>query len=192
VASDGKILRSDAPLVPTEDCLFQVQEKGLLKTFSHSGSTGLLAIFHACDSETESTEWKASDISIFKEMADDKRFVAWDYKEQKALEIDLNSTYELELDRMGVKLFWVTPLTNGIAPLGLLNKYNGPAAVTEVKNTDESVQIHATDGGPFGIYVTTSVKSISVNDTEIEFNTDNNLIRIDLPLGQENIITISK
>jgi hypothetical protein len=169
-----------------------VQEKGLLKTVSHSGNTGLLAIFHACDSEKESTEWKASDISIFRKQSEGTRFVAWDFMEQKALEVGLTSVQELALDRMGVKLYWVAPLSNGVAPLGLLNKYNGPAAISELEEMENTLEVTVVDGGEFGIYADSKIKSIKVNEDMVEFDTNNNMIVLNLPKGKENNIIILK
>lgn len=192
IISDGRILRSDAPLVPTEDCLFQVQEAGLLKTFSHTGNTGLLAIFHARDSEEESTSWKVNEITLFQKHPVDEPFVAWDFKEKKAFVTDLQSSHDLSLKRMGVKLYWIAPLMDGIAPLGLLDKYNGAASIKELKDEGSRVHFKVIDGGTFGIYASTKVYAITVNGQDHAFRYNDNLITMELPEGKESVIVITK
>ncbi|MCS7003744.1 MAG: hypothetical protein NZM38_00290 [Cytophagales bacterium] len=191
VIYDGRILRSDAPLVPTEDCLFQVQGSGLLKTFSYSGNAALLAIFHATDAENQQTEWKIRDIPRFQEKEfENQEFVFFDFKAQKLQKVIQTYAQKIELPRMGVALYWIFPKSKSIIPLGLLNKYNGVAAVQNIRYQNNACSFDIKDGGIIGIYADTNPMRVKVDEQVVEHSYENGLVKISLPSGRLYQVTV--
>ena len=62
VYSDGRSIRAKTSLLPSRDCLFQLQDAKLFKAFSKVGSTGLLTLFNLADADNVSGSFKASDV----------------------------------------------------------------------------------------------------------------------------------
>jgi hypothetical protein len=63
VFTDGRSIRSQTALLPAEDCLFQVQQPKVFKTWSRVGNTGLLALYNAADADSVTGAFKASDVN---------------------------------------------------------------------------------------------------------------------------------
>ena len=74
----------------------------------------------------------------------------------------------IELLRMGFKLFYVIPVTDGFAAIGLTNKYNAPATILAENKNGRSVKVKVYEGGTFKAFVETKPKQIKV-DRELIF-----------------------
>jgi hypothetical protein len=67
IYADGRIIKSTTPLLPTEDCLFQVQEAKLFKASSMVRNAGLLGIWNAADADVVKGVVKPGDVRNIKE-----------------------------------------------------------------------------------------------------------------------------
>ena len=191
VTSDGKILRSDQPLVPTEDCLFQLQETKPFKTFTMSGNIGLLAIFHASDTQDIKGSWSAKDVPVFKQKFPDSKFAAYEHFSGNISETDLNTLHNVSLKRMEVQLLYISPIINGKAPIGLLNKYNGAAAIKSCICHDNGLlEMILSDGGRVGVFCEEEPVVVRVNNKDIKYNFMDSLLVIDLPEGKEYSVSV--
>jgi len=183
ITYDGKILRTDQSLVPIKDCLFQVQGNELLKTFSRTGNTGMLAIFHATEAQKLKTTWTVSDIPFLKNDVSADSFVVYDMLNSKVQLVTKEQTQITALNRMEVALYWVSPLKNNITLLGLLDKYNGPAAIDSVQHSDSTLSFKVKDGGRFGIYHLAAIKDLWIDDVKTNLSKKANFIV--LPLSEK-------
>lgn len=150
VTSDGKTLRCDAYALPTEDCLFvdHRREKKLLKIYNYCGSVGVLGIFNCCCDEKIAGELSARDIPDL----DGERFAVYFNRTGKLISAGKTDTLRAEITGSEYELVSFSPITNGIAPLGLIDKYNNSAAIISLAETDRGVTAKIRDGGRIGFY----------------------------------------
>jgi hypothetical protein len=164
IYADGKIIRSQTSLLPTEDCLFTVQDEVPFKAFSKVGNKGLLAVWNAADADKVAGHIKVADINEI----NGKDFLLYEYFSNKVRMIRRETKINIELLRMGFKLFYVIPVTDGFAAIGLTNKYNAPATILAENKNGRSVKVKVYEGGTFKAFVETKPKQIKV-DGELIF-----------------------
>ncbi len=106
--------------------------------------------------------WKASD-AFAGEAAE--AVLAWRSFAKSFQVVAIDESNVLTLDPMSAELFTLTPIENGIAVIGLVDKLDPRAAVDSItRNTDGSIQVNLSDGGEFAYYsiknglVTTSLE----------------------------------
>jgi hypothetical protein len=149
VLNDGRILIADKPLLPTHDCLFQVQENKLFKGFSMSNGIGLLGAWNAADAESVSGNISPSDLNDLK----GQEFGVYEFFSGQLKICHYKTEIPVTLKRMGYQLYYVAPLKYGMAPLGLLDKYNAPATIDKCTITKSSLHVTVKQGGKFGAVV---------------------------------------
>lgn len=176
--ADGKSIRATAPLLPTEDCLFQVQNAQLFKTYSFAGSTGLLGLFNAADTDVVRGSFRPADVSGLK----GEQFAVFDYFSGQVQVADRNQAIPVRLPRMGYQLRYVVPIRNGFAAFGLTNKYNAPATILGEERTDKQVTIHLYEAGTFSAYTEKSPKLVSIQGGKtVKFSFETNLLTVEIP-----------
>jgi raffinose synthase len=187
VFKDGRVIRSETSLLPTEDCLFQLQEPQLFKAFSRVRNTGLLAVFNAADADVAEGSVKPSDIPGIA----GTRFVLYDYFNDKGISVNRNERLPVKLPRLGYGLFFVLPLKNGFAPIGLVNKYNAPASIQTEKWNGHTVSINVYEAGLFKAYADKKPTRVLVSGKPAAFSFENNIIEININEMQDKpVITI--
>jgi raffinose synthase len=170
VLNDGTLLRADQPLLPTEDCLFQLQDQKPFKAFSTCNGIGLLGVWNCADSDEVSG--KISPLDIHK--IEGEKFAVYESFSSELHVLNREDTISVKLKRMGYALYYVAPLTSGIAPLGLLNKYNAPAAIVDQEISASTIRVSLKEGGKFGIVLPTKPKEVLVNGKRHSGYTYNN------------------
>ena len=181
VYSDGKIIRSDKPLFPAEDCLFQVQDPSPFKAYSLAGNTGLLGVWNCADAGSVEGFCSASDVHGLR----GEEFAVYEYFSKELTIAGKDRKIPVRLDRFGYRLYYFAPLTEGNAVLGLVNKYNAPA--TLLKSTVSAKSIDATlyEGGRFAAVAATAPRSVKVDGKETPFTYAGKLLSVDIPVGGE-------
>lgn len=180
IYSDGKILRADKPLLPTRDCLFQVDEPKPFKAFSMDRATGLLGIWNCADSNKVEGFFKPSDVEGIK----GKEFAVYEFFSKKMTIADRDEEIPVSLEGYGYKLYYIVPLLGGNAVLGLVNKYNAPAAVLSSRITGKEIQATVYEGGEFAVVVKSRPTSVKVNGKETSYSCTHNLLTLDIPLSE--------
>lgn len=177
IYGNGKIIRADQSLMPTEDCLFQVQEPKPFKAFSMAGTAGLLGIWNCADVDSVTGTFKPSDVHALK----GESFAVYEYFSKELTFAGRDDAIPVTLGRLGYELYYVLPLNEGNAVIGLVNKYNAPAAV--VRSEISAKGIHATvyDEGPFAAVVMHSPSHVTVDGKPAPFRYLNNMVLIDIP-----------
>jgi len=182
VYSDGKILRSGKPLLPVEDCLFQVRQIKPFKAFSMDGNAGLLGIWNCADSNEIKGYFKPLDVHNIK----GDKFVVYEYFGKTVKVAGRDDEIPVTLNGFGYKLFYIIPLVKNNAVIGLVNKYNAPAAILNSKINGNEIKVVLYEGGEFAAYVNSMPVSAAADGKAIPFNFSNGLVTINIPLTKNS------
>ncbi len=177
--SDGRILRTDVPALPTEDCLFNVTDSLPLKLFSKVGSTGIVASFNAADANAVNGTLKPSDVVGI----DGDLFLVYEHFTKRHLLLKKNESMPFSLNRMQVALYYIVPIQHNAAMIGLAGKYNAPKTIINTDYSEGKVQTLCREEGVFVCYLKTKPKSITVNGkviTTAAYTFQQNLLTVDL------------
>ncbi len=187
VYNDGRIIRSETPLLPAEDCLFQVQDKKIFKAFSMVGKAGLLGVWNVADTDMVRGIIKPSDVGNLK----GEEFVMYEFFSRCLNTARRDDSFPVQLNRMGYQLFYVIPVHKGFAALGLTNKYNAPATVLNEEWKVGMVKIDLYEGGNFKAYCERAPSRITVNGKrKREYTFTNHLLTIAITEKLKPIIRI--
>ncbi|MEO6328107.1 MAG: Sip1-related alpha-galactosidase [Ginsengibacter sp.] len=188
IYSDGRIIRSSTPLLPTEDCLFQVQDAKLFKASSTVRNAGLLGVWNAADADIVEGSIKPADVRNLK----GNDFVLYEYFSQSLKTAKRNDSFSLKLNRLGYQLYYVVPVINGLAALGLTNKYNAPATILKEEWSSNKVTIVLYEGGMFKAYCNKRSLKITLNGKAISgYVLKNQELTINIPKQSKPVISIS-
>ena len=181
VYSDGKIIRSDDPLLPCEECLFQVQDPAPFRAFSRAGETGLLGIWNCADADSVEGSFRPSDVHGIR----GERFALVDHFSGAVRYAGRDDAVPVSLGRLGCRLYYIVPLVDGMGAVGLIEKYNAPA--TLLRSSVEGGVIHALlyEGGKFAAVGPRAPLSVSANGTDVPFTYRGGLITAQIPSGGE-------
>ncbi len=182
--SDGKLIRADKPLRPTRDCLFQLQDTVLFKAFSESGTTRLLTAFNMADAEQVKGVVSPADIEGLK---GDKFFV-YEYFSGESIVLQAKESIPVLLNRMGYKLFYIIPVIEGTAPIGLGSKYNAPATILNLKREPGKLAFAVRENGVVKLYSEKKPVSVSANGRKIAFTYESTMISFDINNSVSNSI----
>ena len=144
--SDGRLIRPDESLTPTEDCLFQLQDPGPFKAFSRDGKAGLLGVWNMADTTSVKGQVSVNDVYGL----EGESFIAYEYFSKRLQVVNSSTPIDIELGRMGIKLFFFIPAQGEVAAIGLLDKYNAPGTIIEEKTKDNTMEVLVADHGQFG------------------------------------------
>ncbi len=178
--SDGRLIRPSIPLTPTKDCLFQLQEPKLFKAFSKVGEMGLLGVWNLADSDLVKGTISPNDIADI-EWED---FIIYEYFSKKTWKVSKDDVINVELPRMGYKLFFVLPAKHNAVAIGLINKYNSPATIISQKIEKGVINVTVADSGIFGAIIPKKPKSVLCNGKKIDLNYQNGLLTIEIAKGK--------
>lgn len=187
VFSDGTILRASKPLLPTEDCLFNFQNTKLFKAFSMDGNVGLLGIWDVSDTVSGVGSFRPKDVHSIK----GKQFGVYEYFRKEYMVVDRNQLIHFSIDKIPYRLYYIIPMSMGSAVIGLVNKYNAPAAVLNSKVSLNEVTATIYEGGKFAAFLRKKPASVKVDGKDHLFDYSNGLLNIDIPIvGKSEHINI--
>ena len=179
--ADGKIIRADEPLLPSEDCLFQVQDPVPFKAFSRAGETGLLGIWNCADADSVEGSFRPSDVhgirgdkfAVVERFTGAIRFAGRD------------DVISVSLGRLGCRLYYVIPLTGGMGAVGLIEKYNAPATLLRSSVKGGVISALLYEGGKFAAVGPRAPHAVTAGGREIPFTYNAGLIIAQIPAGRE-------
>jgi len=164
VLADGRALRWPQPALPSPASVYRDprHEPCLLKSGNHLGDLGAVAVFHAqaggpalADrvSPADATGLRRGRYAAFRQGTGELRV------------LEPGQAWELRLASMESELFHFAPIDQDVAVLGLLDKFNGPAAVAAY-GWGESGHYRAdvAEGGRIGFYARLRPRRVTVND----------------------------
>jgi raffinose synthase len=187
IYSDGRIIKSETPLLPTEDCLFQVQDAKLFKAFSMVRNAGLVGVWNAADADMVEGAIKPGDVRNLK----GTEFVVYEHFSKTLKTAKLNDPSPVKLNRMGYQLYYIVPVKNGFAALGLTEKYNAPATILKEEWNKNNVAITLYEGGSFKAYSAKRPNKIFINGKSItDYNFKDQTLLINVSAQKKPVITI--
>jgi len=178
VYHDGRLAHSSSPLLPTEDCLLQVQGKKVFKAFSTAGNAGLLDVFNAADADSVSGNLRPNDVNGLK----GNKFLVYEHFTGEYKVLQKYQPLNVSLSRLGYKLYYVVPVKNGFAPIGLTEKYNATAAIIRQKSIEKGVEITIYEGGLFKAYCVHKPITVLVNGKPVaNYTYQHNMLSLSVP-----------
>ncbi len=177
--SDGRILRCKDPAVPTKDCLVEDPEtsKKVFKVFNTYENGGVIAAFNLDKAENTPVSGTigASDLG-----AEYDEYVVYEHFSGKAVVLKKGEVLSLTLENHDdFRLYTIVPVTDGIAMLGMIDKFNSPMGVTAQFDNVWSLY----EGGTFA-FVSTEDRDITVSTESGSYKPEKNgVVRtVKLPL----------
>ncbi|HTE23790.1 Sip1-related alpha-galactosidase [Flavitalea sp.] len=187
IYSDGRIIKSETPLLPTDDCLFQVQDAKLFKASSMVRNAGLLGVWNAADANSVEGIIKASDIRNIK----GNDFIIYEHFSKSIKKATFNDQFPVKLSRMGYQLYYIVPLKNNFAALGLTDKYNAPATILKEEWKNNNISVTLYEGGTFKAYSKLKPSRILINGKPVrEYLFQDNLLTLEIPALHKPVVTI--
>jgi raffinose synthase len=183
VDRNGRLLRADVPALPTEDCLFQVQDPRPFKAFSMSGDCGLLGVWNTADAERVEGSFRPSDARGVQ----GRHFAVFEHFSRQWRLCGRNEEIPLRLGRMECRLYWIVPVRYGAALFGLIDKYNAPGTILRQTLGKKEIRVVLVQGGDFAAVLPKAPKSVFVNGAgrpENSYSFRRGLFEIQLPSGE--------
>jgi len=182
VLNDGRILRADTPLFPTEDCLFQLQDRKAFKAFSFVGENGMVAMWNCADADLVSGVVGPSDVHGIQ----GDEFALYDHFNKKAFFLNKDDIIHVKLDRLDQRLFLIVNADKGVAPLGLIDKYNALQTIEQLSFHNNVLITKLKQGGTFGCVAPRSPDQVFINNRQTGFTYKENIIYVNIPLTMKN------
>ncbi len=179
VDAEGRTLRADTPLRPTADCLFQVQRPRLFKASSRVGDGALLLLANLADADSVSGEHALSDVTGLPH----GDYVVWSHNRATASRAARGDRTQASLPRFGHDLLVVAPVVHGRAVIGLTQKRNSLASVSDVHHDTKTLHLKARDAGTLVIWSATTPASVTADGHSVSFAYSGNLLKIALDSG---------
>jgi len=192
--SNGEVLRCKQPALPARDCLFVdcLREKKLLKITNRNGHIGVMGIFH-CNNDESKAEIRDSFSPSDFPFIEGGEFAVYAHQSQKLTVCKREEREEITLPFMGYEIITFSPIVDFIAPLGLLDKYNGSAAILgfELKE-GRTAECRLKDGGRVGFYAAVEPKEVLVSGEAAswEYNAETRLLVVTAQTGSELRISL--
>ena len=181
ILNDGSILRPDVPALPTKDCLFQLNEEKPFKSFSRVGETGVLGVWNTVDADVVKGTISPSDINgIY-----GAEFAVLDYFTKDLKKLNYSDTLNVELGRMGYKLYIIAPLENNMAVLGLINKYIASKAIIKKEVSLYNMEVTLAEAGEFAAVLPANPSEVIINGEKVQPNSwtfNNGLFILNIPV----------
>ena len=165
IDASGRIIRADLPAMLSEDCLFQLQDNKPIKAFSFAGNAGLMAVFNAADADQVEGTISASDINELK----GESFAVQEFYSGELIVMKKNEEKKITLNRMGNKYYNFVPIENGVALIGLVNKYNAPKTIISSKIEKDKIEVHLMNAKVTGVLRDADNGEMSVRTMDAPF-----------------------
>ncbi len=186
---DGKALLCDAPALPARDSLFTDcwNEPSVLKIDNKCGTAAVIGLFH-CSRQTDDVlraHYSPADVS-----GQAEEYLCWQYGTKTLVRCHAQETFSVELEPATAALIWVQTLDRPIISFGLTDKYNAPASVQVIEQTQTSLCGEALDSGTYLAWTSSSPCSVTVNGQPTDFSYDQKSGTLIVHLVQKGTVTI--
>jgi raffinose synthase len=190
VAADGKTLRADEPARPTRDILFEdpAESGRLLKVFTHCGAIGVLGVFHPRPAEDGEPITEEVAATLVESIAGD-RFAVYSVHTGFRGFFGADEALEVCLAPGEADALVFSPVTDGIAPLGLVEKLNPAAAVLGCTRDGDAFRVDTRGGGAFAVAIDGTVASVERDGVPVAFEQEGPLCTV--PTGEAPGATIT-
>lgn len=145
--ADGRILRCDRPGTPSRDCLFSDPETSHtpLKIQNLCGDAGVVAMFHIDRDNMPITGTIAPEDA--EGIVPAAEYALYEHFSGEVKILAAGETMEVTLqDHDDFRLYVTVPVVDGFAPIGLIDKYISPRAITAKIGRDVTLYEHGRYG----------------------------------------------
>jgi raffinose synthase len=191
--SDGQILRSSQPALPARDSLFEdgrilpriTKIVNFNKVEGCALPIGVLGLFNCFYSETGTQaavagEYCAADVPCIPAA----RFALFHHTSGRVTIAESADRFPLRLEKLGYELITVSPMENGVALFGLIDKFNGSRALESARwITSTDLELVLMDGGRAGWCSEKGVPGAHFKNASVEVSTKGSLSWVQLPVG---------
>jgi raffinose synthase len=173
VLSDGSVLRCADPGLPTRDCLFRnpLVEEVLLKIFNRALRAGLVGAFNARyhESAAERTAIAGRVGPLDVPGLAGREFAIYAHRTGTLARVERAGTVPVELAELDYELFTIVPVEDGIAAIGLADKFNSAGAIT-AKGPDPrgGYAVALRDGGRFLAWCASRPRQVLAGGVAVE------------------------
>lgn len=176
VDAKGRLLKAQRTALPTRDCLFAdpVRKTVLVKAFNFYKDTGIIGAFNPSHNRKVRGFVSAQNVEGIK----GKEFLIWAHRKRKAYTVKKDTKIGIELKPFGAELFIVTPIKNGIAVVGAVDKYISPAAVVKTQIRAGELNIDIRCGEEFVLYCKRKIKEVLINNKKVLFEHKGEILTI--------------
>jgi raffinose synthase len=177
VLSDGSVLRADQPGRPTRDCLFAnvTREPVLLKIFNYNSDCAVIGLFNANYHAAESARVTLAG-TVSPEDAPDlggDEFAAFAQQANRVWRCHRADREPVQLAEGGWEIVSYAPVDQGVAVLGLADKFNSTGAImAKGWHVDGAYAITLRDGGEVVAWTEKPPSAVMADDRAIAFRHD--------------------
>lgn len=171
VTRDGALLRCDQPALPSPGCIFTDcrKEPALLKVFNICGRAGVIGAFNCTEENAVSGALSTADIPGLT----GERFAVYLQPAGKVLTVRRGEAIPVTLDMDEYALACFVPVDGGVAPLGLMDKYNAAAAVVGSEWQGGTLRTELLDGlGEIGFWCEKAPSQVACNGRSAAYDYD--------------------
>lgn len=185
-------LRCPQPAQVTRDRLLADcrEEKCLLKIFNRVNGVGLLGLFHVHGGgETLEDSFRPSDV----EGLEGTEFAVWRPEEAGVRVVDRHEPLSARLAPVQSEVAVISPIRQGVALIGLLDKFNPPAGLRDVSMGSSRLSFEVLDGGRVGMYCASAPARAEMNggETAFVYEATSGLLVVNAPRRQISRLLIS-
>jgi len=192
---DGRILRPERPGRPTLDCLMRdpLKEEVLLKIFNYNLNAGLIGAFNVqYHKDVKGHKINGAVRPMDVPGLQGKQFAVYMQNSGETKLCGLEDKIQISLQELAFEIFTIVPVSDGIAPIGLTNKYNSAGAIIskEINNYGDYF-IRLIDGGEFLAWSELNPKIVLVDGKihPFEYSGDSKLLKVNISIkGQHEIL----
>jgi len=180
ITSDGQVLRCPDPSRPTRDRLFTdcLTEPKLLKTSNRTPFAGVLALFHCRWQKERENRMSITDSFRPDDVpgVEGRRFAVFLHQTDQLVTLNRSERFSVSLDFMKAEIITLAALhpcgQARVAALGLLDKFNGSAAITSWVILENVAACHLRDGGQVGFYASARPERVLRNGKDCQWDYD--------------------
>lgn len=175
--NDGEVLRPEEPGRPTLDCLMYnpVSDNTVLKVFNKNKTAYIIG---AMNFKKNELEFLLSPADV--DGALDTDYIVFGFKNREIIRLSKNESVNMILSGEDADLYTISPIVNGAAVIGLENKLNPSAAVTEFDFADGAIKASVLSGGEYKFWCEKTVDSVIINGKSVSFEINGNIIKINI------------
>jgi len=188
INDNGELLVSSMPAFPSVDTIDSdpYNEKVPFKLFSRYyldgfGDIGILGVFNLYkDDEKIEYNFTIDDIYGLNEYDE---YVIYEYFTRELGIYRRDFSINGRLDPLGIRLFIVSPVRDGIGIIGVREKYISPSAITHVHHDESYILLNSRAKGTFLLYVKDKVRGVLHNGLKIPYVFENSILKFSASKG---------
>ena len=192
VLSDGTVLRADGPGRVSPDSLYTnpLHEPVLLKVFNHNRDGAAVGLFHVHDGDAPLTGHVGP--ADAPGLDSNRRHIAWAHQSGRLWCCQAEPQAAFTLPAGGWELVTLAPVEQGLAIIGLADKFNSAGAITRRAWQGRELQVALRDGGQFLAWCAARPLSLQCDGQDLPFDHDpsSGALRATLPTGGARIVRI--